>query len=378
MILLLLGLSAAAPAHAEAPAAGSGLVGDVIRQVARERAASPLPAPPPAAPGTDGSAGPPAPTASPPARADTRTAPDATHAAPTVPLAGDRATGATLCVHDPQGLAPEALLVDVEGFTGPMRPRDDGVLPDVRAGDGVHSVTLSGWAGGPVRVHVRSGARTWDEEARVAGHNQLWVSLTMMPGAGPLPDGTTVAPPGGDPNAPRHIPDAKPDSATPATPPSPTASGSCTTTSDKAYVSVFQASFFAWMTAGAGLFLGLGLALGRHARTDRGTGRADARPTVLADADALHAWVAANPRRRWVVVGPTPDGLGETVPLVAGVLPEEVYEQAAALALHGGDPIAVLVTDVMAFDAPDERQPEDVLARLLDGRCPLFILNPRT
>jgi hypothetical protein len=372
-VIVLLAWMCAALAEAP-PATTNPLVDDVIRQVARERGAAP--------PGTAVTATPASTASTPPAALPTR--PDAKpnaattgDAAPSVPLAGDRATGATLCVHDPQGLATEAILVDADGFTGPMQPRDDGVLPDVRARDGVHSVTLAGWSGGPVKVRIRSGTRTWDEEARVAGNNQLWVSLTMMPGAGPLPDGDVVAPPGGDPKAPKHVPNARPDGATPATRPSPAGSGACADASDDAYLAAFHTSFFAWMTAGAGLFLGLGLVLGRHARASRTPEATDARPQRLDDDDALRAWIATNGTRRWVVLGPVPEGLDAAWHVPAGTLPEEVYDSTAALALGGGAPVAVLITDVMTLDAPDEGQPEDVLALLLAGRCPLLQLAPR-
>lgn len=283
---------------------------------------------------------------------------------PPPPPTGGAGTGFLLKLHDPDSLlqgAPQVRLTDAQGTTTTVTPRDDGTMPDTQAGDSIWSGPVFGLAPGPLSVQVEQGERTWQDSTTLDGRSAAPLVQLQLRADGTVPEATAPTPPGGkQEERPLVITD-------------PT--GTPLLTTDAA---AWQGTWL-WILALSAAGLGAGLGSRWLGRRPEGPARLAPVPTGSFPPMRLHAedldGVLAGPLagHRVVTLG---DPLGRGIPcLEEGPLPWELVRAVEALAATPGPPVALLVADPAALDAPGRGEPLEDLARRVGGRFPLWCVG---
>lgn len=292
--------------------------------------------------------------------------PGPAHAQATAAPSGD--SGILLQLHDADGQLKGEPVVRIEGWAGPeLRPLDDGKGADRHAGDRVYGIRLDAWPGGSARITLTDGQQTWQGRGEGKAGEQLWVRVRER-GRLQVGDGT-VQPVGSGADAEGR---------------SPLPQGSPTLDLEGAQGPAVRLALLLWGAVSLAFLVGLGGALAwlRWSRSAApvplDVAVAPGAPTTVASHDELPEILGELGPRRLVIVGPTPMILPANIRPVqspTGILPDELVDAIEALALRGGDPVAVLVMDADALDRPTHGTALQRLEAALAGRCPLVVLD---
>ncbi|MDP2313234.1 MAG: hypothetical protein Q8P41_10040 [Pseudomonadota bacterium] len=270
-----------------------------------------------------------------------------------------RAFAMLLELSDPEGRLvdmPSVQVVAADGQVRDMLPRDDGEAPDEKPGDRVYTHPLPNLGVGTVAVTVRAGATSWAGQTEIpeSAGGTLLVRLQA--------DGTAEVVVQQDTAVAGAF-----DIGTPAR-----------------TVEEFRGGFLLWAVLLAGFGFGAGMVLAEGKRKARVPATLAALSPGAAVAplrlgpDAVDAALAGPlAAHRVVCAGALANAPAHVVPCVEpGVLPVELVAAVEALAAGPGAPVALLVTDLAALDAPGGRMPPaEALAVAVAGRFPLYVVG---
>lgn len=285
--------------------------------------------------------------------------------------------GLLVQVQDSEHVLGTKVLVRLTGATGDVRTlqaADDGNVPDVSAGDGVWTAPLPSVRDTSGTVRIESGGRSWELSTELPMSDEKPFLRLAVSADGSIREATEPLPGTGGGGGGGG--DFRPLSAMgngsgmqmamqqpmQQTTPVPT-----------------ESLIFPSALGGATIGLGIGaLALrALRVRPVRLVAPQSApTPPVRLTRDQIAAALAGPlAGLRVVCLGPAPNGASVIRSEDRGALPAELVAAVERLAATPGPPPALLITDPGALDRTGRAPPARVLARAVDGRFPLYVVD---
>ena len=309
---------------------------------------------------------------------------------PVKPVPEGMRQGFMLKIADHQGLLTKPAKVTLRGSSGTVRkvsPADNGVRPDVSAGDRIYTAPVPSFPDLIANYEIRSGDNKWTGKFGLDPKDvkaTMVVKLARGGKSDPLTEEQArrlikpmrvVAKPSAGHRSPRGERPKAP-------------AGGAATYPDRQASEGFsrQAKVGPGFVLWALLFVsfGLGLAI-TVALLGRRSGAAaqlvpPAAPSPVAPmrlqgpVDAALAGPLAS--YRVVLLGPAPEGADGLVTCQdEAPLPDELVAAVESLAVTQGAPVALLLTDKELLDQPDQADPVVTLNKRVAGRFPLWVVD---